>query len=77
MLCDISQLARVYLHAWQVTGHVFFRTVIEEILDYVVREVTNRPGGFYSMQDADSEGKKGKLFIMSISLTSPWNKGSP
>ena len=40
MLYDVSQLARVYLHAWQVTGEPFFRTITEEILDYVVREMT-------------------------------------
>jgi uncharacterized protein YyaL (SSP411 family) len=40
MLYDNSQLARVYLHAWQVTGNEFFRTITEEILDYVVREMT-------------------------------------
>jgi uncharacterized protein YyaL (SSP411 family) len=39
MLYDNSQLARVYLHAWQVTGNEFFRTITEEILDYVVREM--------------------------------------
>jgi hypothetical protein len=37
ILYDNSQLARVYLHAWQVTGNEFFRTITEEILDYVVR----------------------------------------
>jgi hypothetical protein len=43
MLCDNAQLARVYLHAWQVTGNEFFRTITEEILDYVAREMTD-PG---------------------------------
>jgi hypothetical protein len=45
---DNSQLARVYLHAWQVTGDEFFRTITEEILDYVIREMTNPAGGFCS-----------------------------
>jgi uncharacterized protein YyaL (SSP411 family) len=40
MLYDNAQLARVYLHAWQVTDNEFFRTITEEILDYVVREMT-------------------------------------
>ncbi len=40
MLYDNSQLARVYLHAWQVTGDEFFRTITEEILDYVGCEMT-------------------------------------
>jgi uncharacterized protein YyaL (SSP411 family) len=47
MLYDNSQLARVYLHAWQVTGNEFFRTITEEILDYVMREMLDPAGGFY------------------------------
>jgi uncharacterized protein YyaL (SSP411 family) len=63
MLYDNAQLARVYLHAWQVTGEPFYRTIVEETLDYVVREMTSPEGGFYSTQDADSEGEEGRFFV--------------
>ncbi|MEP7359102.1 MAG: thioredoxin domain-containing protein, partial [Anaerolineales bacterium] len=50
MLYDNAQLARVYLHLWQLTGDAEFRRIVEEVLDYVLREMTDPLGGFYSTQ---------------------------
>lgn len=63
MLYDNALLARLYTHTYQLTGNEDFRRTAERIIDYVIREMTSPNGGFYSAQDADSEGVEGKFFV--------------
>ena len=63
MLYDNALLSRIYLHTYLVTNNPFYERIVEETLNYVIREMTSSEGGFYSTQDADSEGEEGKFFL--------------
>ena len=63
MLYDNAQLARVYLHAYQLTGERRYRDVVETTLDFMVREMRTRDGLFAASQDADTDGVEGGTYV--------------
>ncbi len=71
MLYDQALLARVYLHAWQATGEARHRQVLEETIDYVLRDLRHPRGGFFAAEDADSldphgHSEEGEFYVWTI-----------
>jgi uncharacterized protein YyaL (SSP411 family) len=65
MLYDQALLAGVYLEAGRITGHRQFLQTAGEIFTYVLRDLTSPEGGFYTAEDADSEGEEGRFYVWS------------
>lgn len=66
MLYDNALLVIAYAEAYQVTGNPLYARVVRETLAYILRDMTAAEGGFYSAEDADSEGEEGKFYVWTV-----------
>jgi uncharacterized protein YyaL (SSP411 family) len=63
MLYDQALLIIAYSEAYQATKNELFKITVEEIIEYLIRDMQSEEGGFYSAEDADSEGEEGKFYV--------------
>ena len=63
MLYDNALLAMAYTEAFELTGEKIYFDVAKDVLDYIISDMSSKDGGYYSAEDADSEGEEGKFYL--------------